>query len=449
MLDPSISTLIIVAIAIIYYANHRSRPSREPSHHEHTSEVPVESGTERGYVQKAIEKSSELTALFVPQESEAPESLSTWKIIILPVVGSVMLLVLFYFLNILKYLLVVFMSISSLGSISFVLYPLWSTLIVTSPLPSRFYTFPLPRKVHNCLGVTRVPVAVAISMAFSAFLITLWLCTSNWLVVDLIATCLVIGGIMSLQLPSAKLATLMLVLFWVYDIFWVFISPLIFPKNVMETVAVATSELDLPMVIKLPRMLAYVPQNGVHSYKWFAPLFNFFVQADVIMHQVYSPGFILLGLGDIMLPGLALNFFFRRDDILNEKQVAPSRISYYLVSQIGYGFGLILTFFMLVLLDRGQPALLYLVPCVLAPPFILAWRRSSFLWLWNSLPTDETHFSTDESPQDHNLENELELETIQDTAIPMEDDEATFPQAEPTADLEKDDTMIDLEASAS
>lgn len=267
-------------------------------------------------------------------------------------------------------------------------------------------------------------------MLASLLFIVLWLCTSNWLVTNLIAACLAITAIASMALPSLFIATLMLSVFWAYDIFWVFISPLIFRSSVMETVAVGVAQLELPMLLKIPRLLldaSSLPSPGSDLYiPGFFGLFNYL---QALIKRFGSPNFLMLGLGDIILPGFALNFFYRRDQLLeheeemrelanissqestqefqpgneiedeessnrvsrkapspNQPQTAkPRRLTYYFVAQMGYIFGLLLTFFMLIVLKRGQPALLYLVPCTLAPPIVLAWKRKQLGWLWRPL----------------------------------------------------------------
>jgi hypothetical protein len=377
----------------------------------------------------------------VAEESEMNESLSPWKILILPVVGSIVLIVLFYFLKILRWLLLAIITVSSFSSMAFVTYPFWHHIMQLTPPESRGRTIGLPSRVAACFGENRLPTAVPLAMLGSLFAICMWLATNNWVITNLIALCLGVTSIVSLQLPNAMLATLLLSIFWAYDIFWVFISPLIFPKNVMETVAVGVSQLELPMVFKIPRFLAFLQSATLDQWPPFIPnFFAIFGYFEQLLQQYDSAGFIMLGLGDIILPGLALNFFFRRDEFLafeeqderdqqlqrqdlendpleeiedleaSEPQIlqfenarqspsTPSRspflnnlsfkprfkLTYYMVAQIGYALGLVLTFFMLVLLKRGQPALLYLVPCTLIPPFILAWSRGQFLWLWRSI----------------------------------------------------------------
>lgn len=347
---------------------------------------------------------------------DARDTLSPWKILIFPVIGSAVLVVLFFWLKKIFWLLTGLIAFSSFSSVSYVLYPVWFKLLESAPYSYRYRTFALPVRLGRWLGISILPTAVPLSAAVSLGVIVLWLCTSSWFVTNLIAACLALTGIVSIPLSAGKIATLLLAIFWVYDIFWVFISPLIFPKNVMETVAVGVAQLQLPLVLKIPRFASFASATSgqltphiTSSVAYFQQLFN----------RSAALEFLMLGLGDIILPGLALNFFYRRDELIARQQEelqqrlsseneeegeneeildsplppinesSPLTLTYYMAAQVGYALGMVLTFIMLILLKRGQPALLYLVPCTLLPPFILAWRRKQLSWLWNSLSDSE------------------------------------------------------------
>jgi hypothetical protein len=56
--------------------------------------------------------------------------------------------------------------------------------------------------------------------------------------------------------------------------------------------------------------------------------------------------------------------------------------SYFMVAMIGYALGLICTYVALAVMQSGQPALLYLVPCVLGPVAALACCRGDLGAMW-------------------------------------------------------------------
>uniref|UniRef100_A0A803MY07 Uncharacterized protein n=1 Tax=Chenopodium quinoa TaxID=63459 RepID=A0A803MY07_CHEQI len=90
-------------------------------------------------------------------------------------------------------------------------------------------------------------------------------------------------------------------------------------------------------------------------------------------------GYNLLGFGDILVPGLLVSFCYRYDKA--HKKGLINGYFFWLV--IGYGVGLIFTYIALSLMEQGQPALLYLVPCTLGPAVILGFFRGELKDLWN------------------------------------------------------------------
>ncbi|XP_030620359.1 signal peptide peptidase-like 2B isoform X4 [Delphinapterus leucas] len=151
------------------------------------------------------------------------------------------------------------------------------------------------------------------------------------------------------HVPEA--CTLLLLVLFIYDVFFVFITPFLTKSGSSIMVEVATGPSDsathekLPMVLKVPRLNA-------------SPL------------ALCDRPFSLLGFGDILVPGLLVAYCHRFDI-----QVQSSRV-YFVACTIAYGIGLLVTFMALALMQRGQPALLYLVPCTLVTSCALAlWRR--------------------------------------------------------------------------
>ncbi|MCL7051613.1 hypothetical protein MKW94_013458 [Papaver nudicaule] len=147
-------------------------------------------------------------------------------------------------------------------------------------------------------------------------------------------------------------ASVLLSCAFVYDIFWVFVSPLIFNESVMIAVARGDNSGGeaIPMLLRIPRF--FDPWGG----------------------------YDMIGFGDILFPGLLVAFAFRYDRA-SKKGVLNG---YFLWLTIGYGVGLIFTYIGLYLMNgHGQPALLYLVPCTLGLIIILGWFRGELKHLWN------------------------------------------------------------------
>ncbi|THF95884.1 hypothetical protein TEA_024392 [Camellia sinensis var. sinensis] len=148
-----------------------------------------------------------------------------------------------------------------------------------------------------------------------------------------------------------QVATVLLCCAFLYDIFWVFLSPYIFNESVMIAVARGdNSGESIPMLLRVPRL--FDPWGG----------------------------YDMIGFGDILFPGLLVSFSFRYDKA-NKKGVLNG---YFLWVTIGYGVGLLLTYLGLYLMDgNGQPALMYLVPCTLGLVVILGLVRGELKDLWN------------------------------------------------------------------
>merc|ERR550539_1984638 len=111
----------------------------------------------------------------------------------------------------------------------------------------------------------------------------------------------------------------------------------------------------------------------------------------------YAGGSSLLGLGDIVLPGLLLSFAARYDAAKKlvsashsprSRRVAQSTCrttwGYFVPSVIAYGIGLAMANVAVYVMRMGQPALLYLVPCCLGTIVYLGWKRGELSDLWNT-----------------------------------------------------------------
>ncbi|XP_055227154.1 signal peptide peptidase-like 2B isoform X3 [Gorilla gorilla gorilla] len=172
-----------------------------------------------------------------------------------------------------------------------------------------------------------------------------------WVLQDALGIAFCLYMLKTIRLPTFKACTLLLLVLFLYDIFFVFITPFLTKSGSSIMVEVATGPSDsatrekLPMVLKVPRLNS-------------SPL------------ALCDRPFSLLGFGDILVPGLLVAYCHRFDI-----QVQSSRV-YFVACTVAYGVGLLVTFVALALMQRGQPALLYLVPCTLVTSCAVAlWRR--------------------------------------------------------------------------
>ncbi|XP_045679591.1 signal peptide peptidase-like 2A isoform X2 [Phyllostomus hastatus] len=178
-----------------------------------------------------------------------------------------------------------------------------------------------------------------------------------WILQDILGIAFCLNLIKTLKLPNFKSCVILLGLLLLYDVFFVFITPFITKNGESIMVELAAGPFGnnekLPVVIKVPK-LAY------------------FSVMSVCLMPVS-----ILGFGDIIVPGLLIAYCRRFDE-----QTGSSSSIYYVSSTIAYAVGMILTFVVLVLMKKGQPALLYLVPCTLITASVVAWRRKEMKKFW-------------------------------------------------------------------
>lgn len=179
----------------------------------------------------------------------------------------------------------------------------------------------------------------------------------HWICTNFIAMCIVISGMQIVKLDNFKVACILLTGLFVYDIFWVF------GTDVMVTVS---RNVDGPIKILFP--------------------------TDIITTGVGSKKLGLLGLGDIMIPGIVVALLYRFDIKRGGGEGAPT--PYFHVAFAAYMVGLIITFIALHVSQHAQPALLYLSPIGIIVPFCHAWLRGELTELF------EYSEDGDEKPND-------------------------------------------------
>jgi len=194
-----------------------------------------------------------------------------------------------------------------------------------------------------------VPAAM-LTVNWYLFRLTDW----GWILQNTMCVGLLLVLQRTVRISNMKIAAILLSMAFFYDIFWVFLSPMIFESSPMIKVATYQHSQDsrdtLPVVLKFPR----------------------------IEDPFHNP--MVLGLGDIALPGLFVSYLLRFD-YLSRVGMSAQR-GYFVPALLGYLVGMVLTDINLILMASGQPALLFLVPCTLGLTCLLAWWRGQFNKLW-------------------------------------------------------------------
>lgn len=269
--------------------------------------------------------------------------------------GSLLLTVLFFFMKYLIYVLILFFAMAAVSTTALLLEP-----VIAAQLPSlrAKRACRLPKflaswlelgEEHSWSDLIAELAGFALAVAFIIFRND---ATYGWIFQDIIAIMLLLTIQRSTRLPNLKVAAgLLFCTFW-FDIFWVFLSPLIFQKSVMIEVATGGGTGQaVPMVLKIPGM-----------------------------SQDFPGQFKILGLGDIALPGLLISLLLRHDKLKGYKLGE----GYFTRGVIGYAVGLLCTFISLYLMKHGQPALLFLVPGTLGPTCIIAHCKGEFAEFWGA-----------------------------------------------------------------
>eukprot|EP00794_Sanderia_malayensis_P013791 gene13791-15234_t len=300
---------------------------------------------------------------------EYGHTIESGQALLLPLCASTGLLFTFFLFDSLQLLFTLMTAVLATVAFSFLLLPLCQ--YVMSPC------FNQSSKIS--LGVCgRFTSAEVTSLLLSAMIVLLWIVTGHWLLMDALAMAMCVAMIAFVRLPSLKVSVLLLFGLLVYDVFWVFFSEYLFKVNVM--VKVATQPANNPMNILDGR----VAQANGQGRELFPKLS---LPGKLIFPSSYRTGhYSMLGLGDIVMPGLLLCFVLRFDNHkkrLNEDE-KPSRISYFHCSLIGYFIGLVTATVASELSKSAQPALLYLVPFTMLPLITKAYIKGDLKLMWQN-----------------------------------------------------------------
>lgn len=197
-----------------------------------------------------------------------------------------------------------------------------------------------------------------ISAVVGASISAVYVFTRHWIVTNMIAMSIVIGAMQVLKLDSFKAACILLSGLLLYDIFWVF------GTDVMLTVS---KSVDGPIKILFP--------------------------SDIVTGGIFSKRLGMLGLGDIMIPGVVVAMLYRFDMKRGAGPDAPT--PYFYAAFIAYMMGLILTFIILHVWQHPQPALLYLSPIGMLTPLCQALLRGEVKELFEYGEDQEDSDETD------------------------------------------------------
>ncbi|XP_054712063.1 minor histocompatibility antigen H13-like [Uloborus diversus] len=171
-----------------------------------------------------------------------------------------------------------------------------------------------------------------IALGLCSIVGSVYLWNKHWIINNIFGLAFAVNGVELLHLNNIKIGCILLGGLFIYDIFWVFAT------DVMVTVA---KSFEAPIKLVFPQ--------------------------DILENWLSSNNFAMLGLGDIVIPGIFIALLLRFDLSLKRGQKL-----YFYSSFIAYFLGLILTIFIMSYFKHAQPALLYLVPACIGIPGLVA-----------------------------------------------------------------------------
>ncbi|KAG7698500.1 hypothetical protein KL951_001764 [Ogataea haglerorum] len=185
---------------------------------------------------------------------------------------------------------------------------------------------------------------------------------NNWILSNIFGASFTIFSLSVSRLPSFRPALILLILFFIYDIYFVFGS------DVMVNVA---TKIDIPVKMLVPSKLSSKDNE---------------IQMSI------------LGLGDMIVPGSFVSLCLRYD-LFRYHELHPGTEfhhlqkfdkPYFYSALAGYTIGLVSTVTVLHVFNRAQPALLYLCPCIILSTVSTALYRGELKSFWEYNEEEKT-----------------------------------------------------------
>uniref|UniRef100_A0A668VN16 Histocompatibility (minor) 13 n=1 Tax=Oreochromis aureus TaxID=47969 RepID=A0A668VN16_OREAU len=271
--------------------------------------------------------------------ADMPETITSRDAARFPIIASCTLFGLYLFFKVFSQ-----EYINLLLSVYFFVLGVLALSHTMSPLMSRIFPASFPNKQYQLLftqgsGESKEEIVNyefdtknLVCLLISSVVGVWYLLKKHWIANNLFGLAFALNGVELLHLNNVSTGCILLGGLFIYDVFWVF------GTNVMVTVA---KSFEAPIKLVFPQ--------------------------DLLEKGLEASNFAMLGLGDIVIPGIFIALLLRFDVSLNKN----SR-TYFYSSFLAYIFGLGLTIFVMHTFKHAQPALLYLVPACVGFPVIIA-----------------------------------------------------------------------------
>ncbi|CAG8546162.1 1669_t:CDS:2 [Funneliformis mosseae] len=274
------------------------------------------------------------------EDESSSESLSTEDAYMFPVFGSIVLFSLYLVFKLLDKEYVNYLVTGYFSFLGVIALTNVGVHVVKNVSGIRLdsYKFVLTKKAKEIYSGSFTFIHL-VTLFFSLLLTAYYVATKNWIASNIFGLAFAFNAIQMLSIDSFKTGMILLSGLFFYDIFWVF------GTEVMVTVA---KSFDAPIKVVWPK-------------QWFG------LQPDEALQ------FTMLGLGDIVVPGIYVALCLRFDHNLylkkhpNAKKNSIYPTTYFNNCFAAYILGLITTIVVMHTFKAAQPALLYLSPaCILS-----------------------------------------------------------------------------------
>ena len=219
----------------------------------------------------------------------------------------------------------------------------------------------------------------------------------NWILNNILGMAFSVFGIENLTLGEYKVGLILLSLLFFYDIFWVFYTP------VMVSVA---KKIEGPVKLMFPKLKEAIEQMRKEKG-----------EDNEYAGKPYDPReYNMIGLGDIVIPGIYVALMLRFDIYLYKKakkdiaKFGFKNMKYFLVTFIFYNLGIVITLCSMYFFNHAQPALLYLVPCTLISSTFTALINGDIKTLWK-FNEEKINEEDDDDEEEEEVEKEDKKKT--------------------------------------
>jgi len=284
------------------------------------------------------------------ESGEKPDTMTTKDAAMFPIIASCALFGLYVFFKIfskeyINLLLTGYFFFLGILALTHLLTPVISKIIPASVPKIPFHLLfvkgkgPQAENILNYEFTSHDLVCMGLCSGIGVW----YLLKKHWIANNLLGFAFAVNGIELLHLNNVVTGCILLGGLFFYDIFWVF------GTNVMVTVA---KSFEAPIKLVFPQ--------------------------DFLEKGFDADNFAMLGLGDIVIPGIFIALLLRLDISLKRKSNF-----YFNVTFAAYFLGLLGTILVMHIFRHAQPALLYLVPACLGTPLFLALIRGDIKTMFN------------------------------------------------------------------